>query len=433
MLSTEKIPKLVVKYATTTLVALVFNSIYTLTDSLFVSWGVGDNAMGGVSIIFPFVLLQSAISVALGGGAASLISRKIGGGDYAQGGEIALNAMLTFWITAVFTTVLGFIAMKPLLQAMGATPELYYYAKEYFSIILIGNIFSTGFSSIIRAEGKMLYALLIWIIPISLNIILDAVFILVLAWGVKGSAYATVACQFTSFCMSILFFSRFSNLVFKGAKFKWKTVKEIFSIGVPALVQTLSLSVSLLFINNILKYYSGTLAINTFAYINKLIVFAIMPFVALMQAISPIVGYNYGAGNRDKITQTVKYSLFLSIIYSLIALALFEAIPQYLIMIFTKNNEIIALGAYALRIIAISLPFTPFAMLIGATCQSEGKKGKALLLYSLEVLFLIPCSLIMVKLFALNGVWWAYVVANLLTTAFAIILILWEKKKKITI
>lgn len=429
-LAEEKVSKLVMSYALTTLIALIFNSVYTLTDSLFVSWGVGDNAMGGVSIIFPFVLLQSAISVALGGGAASLISRKLGKDELAEGGEIALNAMLTFWITAVFTTILGFAAMKPMLQAMGATEELYAYAKDYFTVILIGNVFSTGFSSIIRAEGKMLYGLLIWVIPITLNIILDAIFILVLHWGVKGSAYATVACQFTSFCMSIIFFTKFSKLIFKGAKLKLKTVKGIFSTGLPALVQTLSMSVSLLLINNILKYSNGTLAINTFAYINKIIIFAIMPFVALMQALSPIVGYNFGAGNLDRTNQAVKFSILVSVVYSLIAVVILEAVPDYLIMIFTNSGEIIALGAYAMRIIALSLPFMPLAMLTGAAYQSEGKKAQSLFMYSIEVLLLIPCSLILVKLIGVNGAWWSYVAANILTTIIAFLFIISGKKKQ---
>ncbi len=190
----DNIAKLVLRFSATTLVALIFNSIYNLTDALFVSWGVGDNAMGGVSIVFPFVILQSGIATALGGGAASLVSRKLGEGKAREAGEITLNAMLIFYATAITMSVLGFVFMHPLLRLFGATDEIYHYAKEYFVIILAGNIFSTGFSSIIRAEGKMLYSLLIWIIPISINIILDAVFILILGWGVRGSAIATVIC-----------------------------------------------------------------------------------------------------------------------------------------------------------------------------------------------------------------------------------------------
>ena len=249
-LSQEKIPKLVLGYASTTFVSLVLHGIYSLLDSLFVSWGVGDNAMGGLSIVFPFVLLQAAIATALGGGTASIVSRKIGAQKLYEAGNVAFNAMLTFWITAIITTILGFVLMTPLLNVMGVTAELRAYAKDYFSIILIGNVFSTGFSSIIRAEGKMRYGLLIWAIPIAVNIILDVVFILVLGWGVKGSALATVVCQFTSFSMSILFFTKFSTLKFEGVRFDLRVVRDILLVGLPALVQSLVSSLSLLLANN---------------------------------------------------------------------------------------------------------------------------------------------------------------------------------------
>lgn len=121
--------------------------------------------------------------------------------------------MLAFYSSAILITILGLALLNPLLEVMGVTGELLPYAKQYFTILLAGNVFSTGFSSIIRAEGKMLYGLLIWVIPISINIALDAVFILVLGWGVRGSALATVICQFVSFSMCVLFFSALQRKV----------------------------------------------------------------------------------------------------------------------------------------------------------------------------------------------------------------------------
>ena len=167
--------------------------------------------------------------------------------------------------------------------------------QKYFSISLFGNVFSTGFSLIIMAEGKMRYGLLTWANPIAVNIILDVEFILVLGWGVKGSALATIFSQFTSFSMSILFFTKFNTLKFEGVRYDLREVSDILLLGLPALVQSLVSSLSLLLVNNVLKYSGGTLAINTFAYFNKILLFAAIPFTVLMQAISPIVGYNYGA------------------------------------------------------------------------------------------------------------------------------------------
>lgn len=147
----------------------------------------------------------------------------------------------------------------------------------------------------------MLYGLLIWVIPISINIVLDAVFILVLGWGVQGSALATVICQFTSFCMCVLFFLRFTTQSFKGAKCSGRRMREILVIGLPSLIQMGSLSIISVLLNNLLREAGGTLGVNTYAYLSKIITFAVMPFTAVTQALSPIVGYNYGAGKPERV------------------------------------------------------------------------------------------------------------------------------------
>lgn len=144
-LGEEAIPRLVLRFAATTLAALLLNAVYTLTDALFISWGVGENAMGGVSVVFPFVILQGAISTALGGGAASIISRKLGEGKKQEAGEVTLNAMLAFYSSAIFITILGLALLNPLLEGMGVTGELLPYAKQYFTILLAGNDFPPAF------------------------------------------------------------------------------------------------------------------------------------------------------------------------------------------------------------------------------------------------------------------------------------------------
>lgn len=425
----EKISKLVFSFTGTTLIALIINSVYNFTDALFVSWGVGDFAMGGVSVVFPFVILQSAIATAVGGGAASLVSRLLGAGKNKEAGEIVANAMFVFYVTAVLVTILGFAFMNPFLKAMGVTDDIFHYAKQYFMIILAGNVFSTGFSSIIRAEGKMVYGLLIWVIPITINIVLDAIFILVLKWGVSGSAAATVICQFISFIMSVIFFAKFSLLNFKGAKIGSKRIGEILLIGLPSLVQMGSLSIMSIFLNNILKNVSGTLGITAFAYISKIVTYAIVPFTAVSQALAPIVGFNYGAGNLDRVRKTFGFCTLITSIYAVIALIIAISIPNYLAMIFTADKTIIDFAANGIRIIALSLPLYPLPMLVGATLQAEGKRFWALFLYASNLIFIILPTLIMSKYLGVNGIWWSWIIANLCATVLAAIKLLIEKQK----
>ena len=225
-LSSGKISALVLRYSLTTFAALLFSALYNLVDTLFVSRGVGDTAMGGVAVVFPFMIIQGAVAQTVGGGAASIVSRLLGKRDNAAAGEVTLNAMATFYISAVLVSLIGFIFMNPILSLLGATPDILPYARQYFTIVLAGNVFSTGFSSIIRAEGRMTYALLIWLIPTGVNVVLDAVFIFALDMGVRGAALATVLCQFTSFVMSILFFKKYSCQSFTGARLRLSTVKQ---------------------------------------------------------------------------------------------------------------------------------------------------------------------------------------------------------------
>lgn len=382
--------------------------------------------MGGVSIVFPFVILQGAISTAVGGGAASIVSRKLGRSKYDEAGEITLNAMLIFYISAVIITVLGFLLMNPVLRAMGVTDALYPYAKQYFTILLAGNIFSTGFSSIIRAEGKMLYGMLIWVIPISINIVLDAVFILVLGWGVKGAALATLISQFISFSMSAFFFARMTSLQFKHAKLKRKHVWDILGVGLPSLVQVGSLSVISMLLNRVLGSVGGTLGITAFAYISKIISALVIPFTAVTQALAPIMGYNYGAGNFNRVKKTMRFCTLISFIYAIFIFILTQSIPQTLMGAFTDDHNIITLGANGLRIIALAFFFMPLPMLLGASYQAMGQKAYALILYAANMVFLIPCAYFMSKNMGVTGVWWAYVIANICATLLTFVF--WKAK-----
>lgn len=418
-LATERIPRLVLKFTGTTLAALLLNAAYTLTDTLFVSWGVGNDAVGGVSVAFPFVLLQGAISTAIGGGAASIVARRLGAGEREKAGEATRSAMAFFYGSAVLITVLGLLLMDPMLHLMGVTEEIYSYSRDYLTIILLGNVFSTGFSSIIRAEGKMLYGLLIWVIPISINIVLDAVFILGLGWGVRGSALATVICQFTSFVMCVVFFLRFTTQRFRGTRARWRVIGEILALGTPSLIQMGSLSVISALVNHFLGAVSGAAGITAFAYISRIITFAVMPFTAVSQALAPIVGYNYGRGDGERARQTFRFCIRICMIYAIAAFAILALIPNQLIGLFTPDAQITALSADGLRIIAASLFFMPLPMLLGAAFQAVGNKGWALFLYAANLIFLIPLAWILAGLFGLNGVWAAYVLGNACASAVA--------------
>lgn len=429
-LATEKIPKLILKYSATTLTSLIFYNLYTLADTMFVSWGVGNDAVGGISVAFPVVIVLSAISTALGGGAAALISRKLGENDRKAGGNIALNAMIAFWISAIITTALGLIFMEPMLNTLGVTPETYQYSKSYLTIVLIGCVFSTGFSSIIRAEGKMKYALLIWIIPVSANVVLDALFVLVFHWGVAGSAIATVCCQFISFSMSIFFFWKISSLEFKGAKISWKTVSGIFSIGMPSIIQQMALALSFMLMNNVLKMLNGTVAINVFAYVSKIVTFVFLPFTAVLQAMSPIIGYNFGAKSHKRTRETIVTATLMSCFYGMLSCLVLVLFPNALLAAFSCKGEVLEQGIVALRIIALGLPTISISMTFGVAYQTIGRKKKSIVMFASIIAVLIPALLFMSKLIGISGVWWSFTIASVFSAVFSLIIVSLDKSKK---
>ena len=428
-MANEKISTLVFRFSLTTFAALFFSALYNIIDALFVSRGVGDNAMGGVSIVFPFMIIQAAVAQTVGGGAGSIVSRLLGKKETAKAGEVTLNAMAVFFISAVLVTAAGFIFMNPVLSLLGATEDILPYAKQYYIIILAGNVFSTGFSSIIRAEGRMAYALMIWLIPTAINIIFDAVFIFGFDMGVKGAALATVLCQITSFMMSMIFFTKLSCQTFKGARLRLKTVKEIVGIGVPTLVQMGSLSVITMLLNNILSTAGGTLGVNTFAYISKIITFGIVPFNAVTQAVSPIIGFNYGADNRGRVQKTISFSAAVCVIYAVLAIGLSQFISGQLIHIFTDNAQLISSGSRGIKIISAALPFAPVPLLLGTFFQATGKKMPAFILNISILAFIFPFALIFSRLWGVNGVWWSFLPACASSAVFSVIVSFLINKK----
>lgn len=422
-MKTAGIPGLILKYSVSTFIALFFNELYNIADTLFVCKSIGDNAMGGVSIIFPFMLVQGAISQTIGSGAATVVSKQLGRHDYKKAGNTTVHAMLLFYTISIIITAAGLIFINPLLRIFGATNEIMPFAKEYFTIILIGNIFSTGFSSIIRAEGKMIYSLLIWLIPTAINIALDAVFIYGLHMGVKGAALATVLCYFTSFIMWIIFIKKLSVQKLHFSKPDAKIIKNIITLGIPMLLQLGSISVLFTLINKVLSVNGGTLGINTFAYISKILSFAVVPFNAIAMAGSPVISYNHGCGAFKRIRQAVNSSIILCEAYAVLGILSAFTLSEQMINLFTNNAQIISHGADALKTLAFSMPFLPVILTGGTYFQATEQKGKALLTNSLLLITAFTFILIFTNVFGISHIYSAVSAACLLSCILSVILI----------
>lgn len=428
-LEEKSIPRLLLSYSITTFAALALNSIYTLVDAVFIGRGVGVDALGGITAALPFTMIQSAVSTMIGGGAAILVSQLLGKGDKKKAGETVMIAALAFWAVALLITVFGLIFIDPLLNILGVAENLKIYAKQYLTILLIATVFSTGFSSVMRAEGKMLFALLQWVIPISVNIILDAVFIYGFHWGVKGAAYATLACQVTSVITAMIYFTKFTSLDFKGAKWNGRTLKDITAAGLPSLIQNGAIAVSMALLNNVFKVIGGEELQTVYGIISKIFMFCIVPFTAITQALQPIAGYNYGAGRPERIRSAMRYTMLFSLIASLIPLILCEVAPKALASIIATDGEVINNSIPALRWTAAAFPFLFLPSAVGVLLQSTGKKIIAALLFAESFAFIPPFAFLFGYFIGAAQVWIAFPVAGAAASAVAAVVLIavWKR------
>lgn len=302
-------------------IALLAYGIYGITDMLIVSWGVNETAAGAVAFVSPIMLMLNAVSTTMGTGGAALISRALGKKDLQNAAAIAANVFLVFWFFAILLTVAGLVFLNPILGFMGVTENIYPYAKDYAEIILLGAITSTAFSSLIRAEGAMRYALKIWLYPVIVNLALDSLFVYAFGLAVSGAALATIFSQLVSICMYIWFFFMRGDWAYeiKKGSFRpdFKIIKTIAWLGLPSLITQLSSSVYMILTNRYLGLLGGGPAITAMGFALKIQAFLTMPQSGIIQGMQPLLGYNDSNGRQNRVGETIRMSAIMSFSYGL--------------------------------------------------------------------------------------------------------------------
>lgn len=416
MMETTPIWALLRRMSLPSIVGVMAYNAYNLFDTLLISQGAGTNALGGVAVSFPLFLLLSALSSTLGNGAASVMSRALGEKEIEKATKTAANTFLLFYTAAIVVTVFGLIFLDPLLYAIGVTDNLLPYARSYTRIILLGAVTSTGFSNLIRAEGDSRYAMLIWVIPISANIVLDLVFIFVLHMGVVGAALGTVLAQCISMFMSFYFFfwSGKSMLKFYPRHFRpdLHLCGEMLLLGIPSFLQLSGMSISIMVVNQFLRNYGGDLPISTYGIVNKVITFFLFPIMGLMQGMQPIIGYNKGAGKYKRVRETVRKGSLLAGVYGLIGYLILYVFAEGILKIFTSNPAVITLGTAVLRIVGASLCFSGIQNVLIGYCQAMGQTRYSMLLVLLsQVICFVPAIMLLNRVYGQVGIWYAFPVS----------------------
>lgn len=403
LLGEEKIGKLLLKFSIPAIVGMVVNAIYNIVDRIFIGNFVDSLGLGGITIAFPIMIIIMAFGMLIGIGATSLISIRLGEGKREEAELILGNAMVLLIVISLTLSIFGLIFLDPILKLFGASPQILPYAKEYLSIILLGAVFQSigfGMNNFIRADGSPKMAMATMLIGAILNTILDPIFIIVFNMGIKGAALATIISQAVSAAWVLnYFFSGKSSLVVKKENWKLKPhiVKNILAIGSAPFAMQVAASGITTLLNRSLITYGGDLAVSAYGAINSFSTILLMPIFGINQGSQPIIGYNYGAKNYDRVKKAFLLAITAATTITIIGFVVTRMFPSQLVALFnSKDKELVNIGANGMKIFFTMLPLIGFQIVSSNYFQATGKPKQAMLLsLSRQVLMLIPAIIIL--------------------------------------
>ena len=432
-LGTKPIGKLLAQYSIPAVIAMLVNAIYNVVDRIFVGQFAGEEALAGLTIAFPAMMILMAFAALVGAGGAALLSIRLGEKDVRGTSHVFGNMLGVGIIITLLAVVLVSFNLEAILTLFGATPEVLSYSVDYMRIILYGFIFqmiSFTLNSAVRAEGQPILSMVGMMASAVTNIILDYIFIGVFGWGVEGAALATIAGQFVGLVIMLSFYLRGKSVLklkFKDFIPDYKVFSKIFAIGFATFVSTLGTSISMAFLNRGLGEYGGTAAITAMGAINSLYTLFIMPIMGVQQGMHPIIGYTHGAKQTDRVYKTLKLGILVGVIFSTVIFALLEIFPvTFISMFLDPASATVATAVTVLRIFIFMLPLLCINLLGIAFYQSTARGTQSFVLSILrQLVILIPAILILQELFGLIGVWAAVPVADglaILITGIALLI-----------
>lgn len=436
-LGTQPIHKLLWKYSLPAIIAMTAASLYNIVDSIYIGHGCGALALGALTVAKPFMDICAAFGSLVGVGASSLLAIYLGEKDYDKANRVLGNVIVLNVLLSAIVMVVGLIWLDPILMAFGASEDTLGYAHEYMEIILYGNILTHiyfGLNAMLRSAGHPRFSMVATIVAVTVNIILDPIFIFVLNMGVRGAALATVLSQVVAVVWQLTKFLDRSELV-RFHRGIWRLNREIthraLAIGMSPFLYNIAHCFVVIIINNQLKNYGGDLAIASYGVINRLTFVFAMMVMGLNQGMQPIAGYNYGAQQYDRVLR----SFYLTCLYATgvmaIVFILGECFPRLVTEIFTHDPELINLTIRPMRIICSTMLIIGFQMVTGNLFTSIGKAGKAIFLsLTRQVLYLIPLAIWLPLIFndPLDGVWWSIPVSDTMSAITAVIVLLASRR-----
>jgi len=435
-LGTDHIWHLLLLYAIPSVIAMTASSLYNITASAFIGQGVGALAISGLAITFPLINLAAAFGSLVGAGAATLMSLRLGQKDYSNANDILGNVFILNLIFGLAYTLIILLFLDPILYFFGASSETIPYARDYMVVITLGNVITHmyfGLNALLRATGNPKKAMYSTLFSVIINIILTPLFIYGFGWGIRGAALATVIAQTIMLIWQIKLFSNKSSFIHlqKGIfRLKRKIVVDSLNIGLAPFLMNAASSVIIIVINQRLIKYGGDMAVGAYGIINRVAILFPMIIMGLNQGMQPIAGYNFGAGQHDRVNRVLKLTIIIATVVMMIGFCIGEFFPHAVVSVFTNDKTLIDIAVPGLRIVLMLFPIVGFQMVTSNFFQSIGMPGKAIFMsLTRQGLFLLPFLIIFPSFLGIKGVWYSMPAADLLSSIIAAYLLISQYRK----
>jgi len=437
-LGTMSIPKLLFQVSFPIVVSMFIQSMYNLVDSYYIG-KINEEAFTAISIAFPIQNIMIGIAVGTGVGMNSLISRYLGEKNYEKSNRTAETGLALAIIYGIILLILSRFLPRPFLSAQTTDENIIAYGIEYLEIVMgfsMGVFIQIFLERTLQSTGRSIFTMLTQLIGAVLNIILDPIFIFgyfgLPAMGVKGAAIATVMGQIIGALFGCFFEYKFNEeITIKKPVLDLDIVKGIYVVGVPSMITITIQSFTIYVLNKMLSEIS-TSAIAALGAYFKVQSFVFMPIFGVNNGLVPIVAYNYGAKNKERIIKAIKLA-FITVTFMMIFVsAIIMIFPREILGIFSAGDKMLEIGIPMLRICALSYIFAGISIVGTAVFQAFGN-GILTLFDSIlrQIIVLLPVAYIAVKFFTVNEIWWGYVIAEFASTLFVIYLMNTFVRKKL--
>ena len=434
-LGTERIGKLMQKYAIPCIISLLVGALYNIVDQIFIANAsyLGSYGNAANTVVFPLTVVALAIAVMIGDGCCAFVSISLGQNEVPKAKRSVGNAVVMCLVSSIVLAALYLIFADTILAMFGGTvnAETYHHSQEYFFYITLGvpfYMFGQAMNPIIRADGNPRFAMVSTLAGAALNIILDPIFIFGYCGealsGTTGAALATVIGQFCGAGVSFYLNLRKNpdiQLDFKGFRPSAEAIKRIYVVGLPSIAMQCVGSVMTFLMNQILMAFTAT-AVAVFGVYFKLQSFVFMPIFGMNNGMVPIIGYNYGARKPDRVKKTIKCAMFYAEAIMLVGFLLFQFLPDKLLGLFSASEAMLAIGKPALRIICFHFLLAGMSIILSSTFQALGN-GMFSLIISVcrQLVVLLPAAWLLSKTGNVNMVWWSFVIAELVSVTLSFV------------